>query len=182
MSDEPYINLDLDTAEKLLFAAGKPELAKALHFHANGVRNLVQGEWGQSFVNSLEGLLSRHIEPLVEGQKETHSGIAALSGQFRALAEDVTRLDKRDAAQYAETQRLFRESQARQEQLAKELGAIRKSFEEYRAGSRRDEVDQLLAFKSDIEARIARALPEDETQQLIGLLRQIAAERGGDGE
>lgn len=90
MSDEEeYTNLDLETAEQLMFAAGKPELSKALHHHAHGVRNLVQGEWGKSFVNSLEDLLIKHIDPLAASQKETQDGVAALSGLFQSLAESV---------------------------------------------------------------------------------------------
>ena len=61
MSDEPYTNLDLDTADELLVAAGRPELAKALRYQTQGVRNLVQGEWGQSFVNTLENLMDTRV-------------------------------------------------------------------------------------------------------------------------
>lgn len=93
-------NLDLETAEALLIAAGKPELAQALRFQAQGVRNLVQGEWGKAFVGSFEGLLVRHITPLVEGQaellsgqKETHSSVTALSEHFQALSEIVDQLE-----------------------------------------------------------------------------------------
>lgn len=87
--DEAYRNLDLDTAEQLLIAAGKPELATALYHQAQGVRNLVQGEWGKSFVNSLEGLLTKHIQPLETGQagilavvEETQRGLGELSLQL----------------------------------------------------------------------------------------------------
>ena len=61
---ETYSNLDLETAERMVIAAGKPELAPALRAHADGVRNLVQGEWGKSFVGSLENLLVKYIDPL----------------------------------------------------------------------------------------------------------------------
>jgi len=61
VSDEPYTNLDLDTADELLIAAGRPELAKALRYQTQGVRNLVQGEWGQSFVNTLENLMDTRV-------------------------------------------------------------------------------------------------------------------------
>lgn len=61
MTDEPYTNLDLDTAEEMLIVAGKPELAKALRYQAQGVRNLVQGEWGTSFVNALENIMDTRV-------------------------------------------------------------------------------------------------------------------------
>lgn len=114
MSDEPYTNLDLQTAEDLLRAAGKPELAEALSHHAYGVRNLVQGEWGRSFVASLESILGRHIQPLIDAQKETHSGIAALSVQFHAIASDVAQLKER-----------MRESQQDRAAIHQELDVIR---------------------------------------------------------
>ena len=74
MTQEEYTNLDLDTAEELLITAGKPELAKALRYQAQGVRNLVQGEWGLAFVGALESISKANTE--------------------RILAEVATRLDE----------------------------------------------------------------------------------------
>jgi hypothetical protein len=198
MTDKSYTNLDLDTAESMLVGSGNPEQAKAMRYYTQGMRNFIQGEFGQSFVDAFERVMVRHIGPLTTEIGGLRGDTAALQAEFRdglrrvqttvsTLAEAVDglrlhydELDKRDAAQYKETQRLFRESKERQERLTKELAALRTSFEEYTAGSRRGDVDELLAFKADVEGRIARALPEDETQQLIALLRQIRAERGGD--
>ena len=68
MADEPqqYTNADLDTAETLLIAAGQPELAKALRFYTEGNRNMVQGVWGQSFVNSFEQLIDKQTKTIAE--------------------------------------------------------------------------------------------------------------------
>lgn len=100
MNDEPYTNLDLDTAEALLRAAGKAELAEALNYHANGVRNLVQGVWGSSFVNSLEMLLVKHIQPLSNGQdtllaaqEETARGLKKLLDEFIIVINRIERLE-----------------------------------------------------------------------------------------
>jgi hypothetical protein len=198
MTDKPYTNLDLDTAESLLIAAGSPEQAKAMRHYTEGWRNYIQGEFGQSFVDAFERVMIQQITPLAREigglrgdtaalQAEFRSGLSSVQATVSTLAEAVSglqlhydELDKRDAAQYKETQRLFRESKQRQERLTQELEALRESFEKYTAGSRRGDVDELLAFKKDVEGRIARSLPEDETQQLIALLRQIRAERGGD--
>jgi len=100
VNDEPYTNLDLDTAEALLRAAGKAELAEALNYHANGVRNLVQGVWGSSFVNSLEMLLVKHIQPLSNGQdtllaaqEETARGLKKLLDEFIIVINRIERLE-----------------------------------------------------------------------------------------
>jgi len=57
-------SLDLVTAQQLYIAAGQPEQAAAAGFVIDAVRNTVQGEWGKSFVVSLENLLIKHIDPL----------------------------------------------------------------------------------------------------------------------
>lgn len=65
MSDDtPNKSLDLLTAQQLYIAAGQPEQARAAGFVIDAVRNTVQGEWGKSFVGSLENLLLKYIEPL----------------------------------------------------------------------------------------------------------------------
>ena len=87
--EEAYINLDLETAEQLVFAAGKPELAKALHYHAHGVRNLVQGEWGKSFVASLESIMERHLNPLSTQIGGLRGDTTALQAEFRSGLQGV---------------------------------------------------------------------------------------------
>jgi hypothetical protein len=89
--DEPYTNLDLDTAKAMMIAAGQPDIARALQYQADGVRNLVQGEWGQSFVRSFEDVLARHIGPLAEEVK-------GLRGDVQNSAMEVAaRLGKNEA-------------------------------------------------------------------------------------
>lgn len=89
-------SLDLETAQQLYIAAGQPEQARAAGFVIDAVRNTVQGEWGQSFVGSLEKLLITHIAPLVVSQKETQDGVAALSAQFQEDVKALTaRLDRK---------------------------------------------------------------------------------------
>lgn len=103
MSDD-YTNLDLITAEELLRAAGNPGMADALNHHANGVRNMIQGIWGTSFIKSLEGLLVKHIDPLTVGQgtllaaqEETARGLKKLSSEFATVISRIERLEAQQA-------------------------------------------------------------------------------------
>lgn len=192
MSDDEYTNLDLDTAEALLIAAGRPELAQALRYQAQGVRNLVQGEWGQSFASALESILARHIGELkteiggLRGdtnalQAEFHAGLQGIQSTVSELAETVDGLqarvqeiDKRDAKQYKETQRQFRESEARQRQMMKDLVAQREEFKQYVAGSRRAEVDALKAQVEELAAPRRKYTPEQIQVMTDVLPRMIA--------
>ena len=113
MSD-PYTNLDLDTAEELLIAAGRPELAAALRYQAQGVRNLVQGEWGQSFIASLEGLLTRHIQPLADGQVGMRAALEATATDIKkeigdmgaALGATIGRVDTLEETQHDHSEKI----------------------------------------------------------------------------
>ncbi len=143
MSDKSKKSLDLTTAQRLYIAAGLPEQAEAAGFVIDAVRNTVQGEWGTAFVNSLEGLLVKHIDPLVEGQKETHSGIAALSGQFHTLAETVDGL-----------QSAMRESQADRQAIHDELAGVKDQLTTYIAGSKRGELEALKVATAKHDTRL----------------------------
>jgi hypothetical protein len=91
---------ELKQAEAAIAVApgGSPELARGVYLQAQAIRNMFMGDIGQSYVNSLENAVGRAIgaaiAPLVEGQKETHSGIAALSVLFHTLAEAVDQLER----------------------------------------------------------------------------------------
>jgi len=121
--DEPYSNLDLDTAEELLIHAGKPELAKALRYQTQGIRNLVQGEWGSSFVNALENVMDTRVvsvltsvqqrldtqiglvERVLVATKENARGLKKLTQRAHALE---TRMDSSEADRLDLRQRLER--------------------------------------------------------------------------
>lgn len=96
---------ELKQAEAKISSApgGSPELAAGLYLQAQAIRNMFMGDIGQAYVNSLENAVERVIgaalKPLADGQKETHSGIAALSGQFQTLAETVMELEEGARAQ-----------------------------------------------------------------------------------
>lgn len=99
---EPYTNLDLETAEQLLIAAGQPELAQGMWHYTQGWRNYVQGEFGQSFVDAFDRVVGNHIGPLtaligglVTSQKETQDGVSALGGRFQAIEDRVQGLAAR---------------------------------------------------------------------------------------
>lgn len=85
--------------------------------------------------------------------KETHSGLAALSGQFRELAADVTQLKKDMVDSQADRQRLHTQDTAILQEVAgvkDDVAAIDAKFvvlqerlEAYIAGSKRHEVGDL---------------------------------------
>src|SRR3954464_11316891 len=95
MTKKTDTSLDLMTAQRLYIAAGQPEQAEAAGFVIDAVRNTVQGEWGTSFVGSLEGLLKKYIVPLTEAQKETHDAVGALGGRFQLIEQRVEGLAAR---------------------------------------------------------------------------------------
>ncbi len=87
--EQPYTNLDLDTAEELLIQAGKPELAVALRYQAQGVRNLVQGTWGQSFVNTLENVMDTRVVSVLASVQARLDEQIGLVEQLIAMARDA---------------------------------------------------------------------------------------------
>jgi DNA repair ATPase RecN len=109
VTDTPYTNADLDAAEFAFIAAGLPEHARALRQYTEGIRNLVQGEWGQSFVGSLARILTTHLDP-INGQMVRLIELAE-ANQTR-LNKIETRLDRKRARLDAHEKRL-REVEAR---------------------------------------------------------------------
>lgn len=135
MSEEEYTNLDLETAEALVISAGHPKLAPALHAHAQGVRNLVQGEWGKSFVKSLEDM----------SERQTNAIVAAVKGELGALQREVSAIRE----QFQGVNDRLTASEKDRKTIHKEIAALRESFEEYKRGSKRGEVD---ALRREIDA------------------------------
>lgn len=135
MTEEEYTNLDLETAEGLVIAAGHPRLAPALHAHAQGVRNLVQGEWGKSFVKSLEDISDRQTNTIVAAVKDE---IAALRGEVGAIQRQFQGV----------TQRLDA-SEADRRAIHEEIAALEKKLDVYIAGSKREE---LIAIRRELDA------------------------------
>ena len=174
-------------AEQLLIAAGKPELAKALYYQAQGIRNLVQGEWGKSFVNSLENILQTYVitalagvqqsldqqhdlvQRILTAHQETARGLKKLQSEVKTLKDGQTRISREVADLDAR----------HKEQWAEVIERL--DADDARLDRKRKELDDHNARLERLEARAA-ALPESEVNELIGLLRQIAQERAGHGE
>lgn len=134
MTDE-YRNLDLDTADELLIAAGRPELAQALRYQTQGVRNLVQGEWGQSFVNALDNIMeTRVINVLASVQQRLDQQIELVQQILTAHKETVrglkkansriTAIDKRHEKQWAEAMAMLTESKQDRADLRQRIDAL----------------------------------------------------------
>lgn len=99
--------------------------------------------------------------------KETHSGIAALSAQFRELADDVGQL-KRDMRDSQEDRQTLH---AQDTAILKEIADLRASFEEYKAGSRRSDVDEIKAQLAELHGEYT---PEQRARLTTTLLKMIA--------
>lgn len=84
MSDKPYTNADLDAAEDRLVGLGRDGEAAALRHYTQGIRNLVQGEWGQSFLGALESISARQAQTIVGALQ---GDLLALRGEVGALGE-----------------------------------------------------------------------------------------------
>lgn len=111
MSDKGgYIN-DLKDAEDAMVAAGHPAVAVAQRRHAEAIRNMMQGAMVPMFVEMVERTMAAQLAPLISGQKETHSGIAALSAQFQVLTTAVHSLEHRMDASEADRAALWYEIQ-----------------------------------------------------------------------
>lgn len=111
MSDE-YTNLDLDTADELLIAAGQPAIAKALRYQTQGNRNLIQGEWGMKVVEAFEHILQERVvavladvqtsldkqiglvQQVLTAHKENARGLKKHGRQIAALTRRVTALEE----------------------------------------------------------------------------------------
>lgn len=67
MSDtkKPYTNLDLESAENALIRAGSPEIAPAMRQYTEGIRNYVQGEFGQSFINAVDSISQKQTKHIL---------------------------------------------------------------------------------------------------------------------
>lgn len=63
-NNDEYTNLDLDTAEEMLIAAGNTELAQALRFQTQGVRNMMQTALVPSFQKAVEDILAKGMQQL----------------------------------------------------------------------------------------------------------------------
>lgn len=163
MNDEAYTNLDLDTAEELLIAAGRPELAKALRYQAQGVRNLVQGEWGQSFVNTLDSMLALHLQPIAKEMAALRSEVATRLGKL----EKATALLKKGQ------QRISSEVNTLGEEVSELRGSHDAQNTRHEAQIR--EITDRLERKRERFDRDEERIEENERQ--IAELRQIITDR-----
>lgn len=153
MSDEPYTNLDLDTAEELLIAAGKKELAVALRYQAQGVRNLVQGEWGQSFVNTLESVMDTRV--------------------VNVLSSVQSRLDE----QYGMVQQLLAMQKASDKNAKRALAVAKETG----LGLKKLSGEVTALGKAMAESKEDRADLRERINRLESRIEQLTQERGGDG-
>lgn len=152
--EEPYTNLDLDTAEELLIAAGKKELAVALRYQAQGVRNLVQGTWGQSFVNSLETIMDTRVVSVLASVQSRLDEQYGMVQQLLAMQKASDKNAKRALA-------VAKETGLGLKKLSGEVVALSSAMAESKAdrADLRERIDALTADRVEI-AQIQRELAE----------------------
>jgi hypothetical protein len=143
MSDKK--SLDLETAQQLYIAAGQPDQARAAGFVIDAVRNTVQGEWGIAFVNALDGLLIKHIDPLSEQIGGLRGDNAALQAEFRAGLSGV----QASVSDLAET---LNEHSTRLDAHAARLATLEETQTQH--GARLDAHDRILKTLADWRARL----------------------------
>jgi chromosome segregation ATPase len=119
----------------------------------------------------------------VEGQKETHSGIAALSGRFQVIER---RVDDLAARLETNDQRLDykREVLATHDRRLTALETEALDVLHARITALEVNNDQLAAIREELSvltARIADALPTEADQDLSAQLRADEEARHGDG-
>ncbi len=198
MTEDEYTNLDLDTADELLVAAGHPSIAKALRLQTQANRNLVQGEWGKSFANSLDVILGKHVKVLSDEigglrgdtnalQAEFHAGLSTIHSTVSTLVETVDGLQA--AADHLQTQ--MHESQEDRRAIHTEVAEVRTDVEAMKTEiaadiqTRLGRLELSLARFESIEAslaalvaRIGDALPTEADQAISAELRVDEAKRG----
>lgn len=152
--DEPYTNLDLDTADEILVAAGQPAIAKALRYQTQGNRNLIQGEWGMQVVSSFEKILNVQVVTALANVQQTLD-------QQHALVQQILASQKNS------------EKVARQALTVAKAGAARLGKLESRMDASEDDRADLRARLNRIEALLdARpAARVVERQELLAALR-----------
>jgi DNA repair ATPase RecN len=180
--DDAYTNLDLDTAEEMVIAAGKPELAKALRYQAQGVRNLVQGEWGGAFVKTLENIMDTRVisvltsvQQRLDQQYDIVQQLLAMQKASDKTAKQALSVAKAGAARLKKLEMGQKKYNTRLDDVIKRLEA-----DEERLDKKRERIDRLEFEVGELKAWVTGLPTPEESKRLITLLERIAAERGGD--
>jgi hypothetical protein len=172
MTDEAYTNLDLDTADELLIAAGRPELAKALRYQTQGVRNLVQGEWGRSFVNTLDNIMeTRVVNVLASVQLRLDQQIELVQQILTAVREAQN--TARQALSVSEAgQRGLKKANVRIGKVEKRVSALEDN------NTRLDVLEATIAARPALREAEYRAIAERAAEEAI---RRLEARGDGNG-
>lgn len=88
-TNDEYTNMDLDTADEMLVAAGHPAIAKALRFQTQGNRNLIQGEWGSRVVSAFENILQAQVVNVLTNVQLRLDEQIALAQQILTTAKEA---------------------------------------------------------------------------------------------
>ena len=127
-----------------MISAGRPELANALRYQAQGVRNLVQGEWGLSFVNTLEKVMDTRVVSVLTSVQARLDEQISLVAQLLAVHKETARGLKKLQAQMKESQGDRRKIHQEVANVKSEVAAIQARLD------RQDEIERRLVA---LEAR-----------------------------
>jgi hypothetical protein len=191
---EKYTNLDLDTAEELLVAAGQPEIAKALRLQTQGMRNMMQGEWGLAFMNALDTVLERRLQAYEENNTLLLAGVNNSLQLLNTTVAEVLQIARRaltvaeaGAARLGKLEEDTAVLKQGQDRISQEVSDLRDRHDGQikdildRLDRKRHELDDIHAWQEMINEARAK-YPEDEIRELIVFVRRkMAEEQAGDG-
>jgi hypothetical protein len=144
VSDEPYTNLDLETADAILIAAGHGEIARALKHQTHGNRNLIQGEWGMKVVKAFENILQVQVVNALADVQKSLDQQYDLVQQILAMQKVSDQNAKRALAVAKETARGLKKLEGQM----KESQADRRTLHQEVAGVKND----VASLRQEIEA------------------------------
>lgn len=157
MTDEPYTNLDLDTAEQMLIDAGQAEQAGALRRYQQGIRNMMQTVVVPGFQNAVEGMLVREIGKLA------HHLESSDRARFERNHEIDVRFDTLLSAVQGVADSMGKQGK-RIDTIETVVSVLAAEFETYTAASRRHEIDALKETVERHDADVAR-LEQNDLEQ-----------------
>lgn len=172
-SDTRYTNADLDAAESRLVAAGRGDEAAALRQYTEGIRNLVQGVWGQSFVLSLETMIERQSATIAAAvASAVRLEVAAALSPFQ---QDLAELRAQFDALSTAAQARYSGIESAQAQARIDLATLTTHVDHLDA-IKRQRLDSIEAKVDRLAERtIAEELTAAERRELTGNLRKLTA-------
>jgi hypothetical protein len=162
MSDEPYTNMDLETADQILISAGHGEIARALKYQTHGNRNLIQGEWGMKVVSAFEQILQVQVVKALASVQQTLD-------QQHDLVQQILVSQKNSEKTAKQALTVAKAGAARLGKLDKDVKQLKRAAVESKS--------EVAAVKAQMAALQARIDQQTEIERRLAALEA----RDGDG-